>query len=339
MIPRKTFAAAIVAGSTALAALVPAAGAVELKLHSYILPARAESKLVQEFADEVNARGGEDVHITVYHGGTLGLKEADILRTLKAGAVDMAVLYNEYYSRDAPELALLYVQGAITDGEDHMKAMSIVMPKAIEAYGKWGIKIVGGFSTRIFDIGLHCKEPVNTLEQLQGKKVRVWSGHQVETFRRLGITAQVIPQSEMYLALQTGVIDCAVYLSAVAPAMSLGEVAKYEAFLHPLAAIPQLFAVSDRAWQRLTPEAQALLTGVGEAMLAETQAAALDPEREAADREDRASKGFVILEPFPEADRQKFLQAARAAWLDMAADTSPEAEAQAREIIAVLDAQ
>jgi len=55
----------------------------------------------------------------------------------------------------------------------------------------------------------------------------VWSKDQVDTFERLGVSAQIIPQTEMHVALRTGVVDCAVYPALFAHTVSLQEVAKY----------------------------------------------------------------------------------------------------------------
>lgn len=55
----------------------------------------------------------------------------------------------------------------------------------------------------------------------------MWSKDQVDTFERLGVSAQIIPQTEMHVALRTGVVDCAVYPALFAHTVSLQEVAKY----------------------------------------------------------------------------------------------------------------
>ena len=90
---------------------------------------------------------------------------------------------------------------------------------------------------------VHCKKPANSLNELEERKLRVWSAHLVDTFTRLSISAQVIPQNDMYMALQTGVVNCAYYLSTVGETVSFNEVTDYEAYLHPWAASPAMFGV------------------------------------------------------------------------------------------------
>lgn len=302
------------------AACIPStalAETIELKMHHYLVESRPEAKSTQEFADRVYEKSGGRLKINVYYGGSLGLKDVDMLRILQAGTVDLAFIYNEYLTRDDPALGLLYVSGVIKEREDHLNALPALANILEDAYSKWDIRLVGGGVTPVYDVGIHCEEPINSLEGLQGKKVRVWSAHQVETFSRLGVAAQVIPQNDMYMALQTGVVDCAIYLSTIAPTVSLQEVTKYEAYLHPLGVTPQMFAISDNAWNNLTPELQQIVMEAGDYIWNKTKAEAIDPEREAAARKQREELGIDILEPFSEEDRTAFREMSRQVWKEM----------------------
>jgi TRAP-type C4-dicarboxylate transport system substrate-binding protein len=226
----------------------------------------------------------------------------------------MALLYGEYYTRDAPALAAVYAQGAITKPEQHLEILPTIREMYEQQYAKWDIKTIGGIVTPVFSVGLHCKEPVNSLAQLEDKKVRVWSAQLVDAFTNLDISAQVIPQNDMYMALQTGVVDCAYYLSTVAETVSLQEVTKYEAYLHPFAAVPALFGVSEKTWSKLSAEHQQVLEQAGKNLWERTRAAAVDPEREAKARARRQELGVTMLDDFSQQDVQRFQEAALEAW-------------------------
>ena len=294
------------------------AESISLKFHSGLSQSRPEAEQIERFARLVNEKSGGELEIEVYHAGALGLKEADMLRILQQGMVDMALLYGEYYTRDAPALASVYAQGAITESSQHNEILDVIRELYENGFAKWNIEIVGGVVAPIFDVGLHCKEPVHTLEDLQDKKVRVWSRHLVDTFELLGISAQVIPQNDMYMALQTGVVDCAYYLSTVAPTVSLQEVTEYESYLHPWAASPWLFGVSERALSRLNDNQRQALEAAGQEVWKETRALAVDPEREAQAREEREALGITILPDFSDEDVHTFVEAAWQAWQTMA---------------------
>ncbi|PCF96073.1 TRAP transporter substrate-binding protein DctP [Vreelandella nigrificans] len=291
---------------------------ISLKFHSGLSQSRPEAEQIDKFASLVSEKSGGELEIEVYHAGALGLKEADMLRILQQGMVDMALLYGEYYTRDAPSLASVYAQGAITESSQHDEILDVIRELYEDGFSNWNIQIVGGVVAPIFDVGLHCKEPVHSLADLQGKKVRVWSRHLVDTFELLDVSAQVIPQNDMYMALQTGVVDCAYYLSTVAPTVSLQEVTKYESYLHPWAASPWLFGISERALSRLNNNQRQALEEAGEEIWNETRATAVDPEREAQARQVREELGIVMLPDFSDDDVETFVGAAWQAWKTMA---------------------
>ena len=312
----------ILASAVALLSLLASAHAqadvVTLTFHSGLAQSRPEAAHIEYFASLVEEKSGGELKVDVYHAGALGLKEADILRTLQRGMVDMALLYGEYYTRDAPALASVYAQGAITEANQHLEILPVIKEMYDDGFAKWNIHTVGGVVAPVFDVGLHCKEPVNSLQELQDKKVRVWSRHLVETFDELGIVAQVIPQNDMYMALQTGVVDCAYYLSTVAKTISLQEVTQYESYLHPWAAAPWIFGISERALERLNDNQRQALEDAGQDVWAMTQELAVDPEREDLARQERAELGITILEPFSDADVEAFVSAAWSTWQRMA---------------------
>ncbi len=326
---------AIVAVLTAGTAV---AETIELKMHSQIVETRPEAKHLDRFAARVDELSQGRLKINVFHAGSLGLKDTDLLRILQSGAIDMAMLYGEYYTRDAPELAVVYVQGAITEPEQHLALLPELRDIYQSAYAQWGIHTVGGVVAPVFDVGIHCKEPINSLDELRGKKVRVWAAHLVKTFERLGVAAQVIPQNDMYLALQTGVVDCAYYLSTVAKTVSLQEVTDYEAYLHPWAAVPWMFGISEKAWTSLPPDLQAVIEQAGEEIWVSTRDVAVDAERETAARKERESLGVTVLEPFAEADVRAFVEASHAAWEEMAASAGDKGLANYARMTGAIDA-
>ncbi|QNU63971.1 TRAP transporter substrate-binding protein DctP [Vreelandella titanicae] len=291
---------------------------ISLKFHSGLSQSRPEAEQINRFASLVSEKSDGELDIEVYHAGALGLKEADMLRVLQQGMVDMALLYGEYYTRDAPALASVYAQGAITESSQHDEILDVIRELYEDGFSEWDIQIVGGVVAPIFDVGLHCKEPVHSLADLQDKKVRVWSRHLVDTFELLGISAQVIPQNDMYMALQTGVVDCAYYLSTVAPTVSLQEVTEYESYLHPWAASPWLFGISEQALSRLNDNQRQALEEAGKEIWNETRATAVDPEREAQARQERKELGITMLPDFSDDDVATFVDAAWQAWQAMA---------------------
>ena len=85
------------------------------------------------------ALADRDFKLTVYSGGSRGLKNTDLLRVLPRGAVEMSLMWSNNLGRDAPALSSVFVQGAIST-VDELKA---VLPVAVT----WGI-----FARRLLDL-------------------------------------------------------------------------------------------------------------------------------------------------------------------------------------------
>lgn len=296
-----------------------------LRLHSVWVESRPVADYVNYFAERVAEQSGGDLNIQPYHGGTLGIKDPDILRILPSGAVDMSVLYPEYVARDEPAMAVAYVQGAIEEVEQQLKAVPAIQDVYEPIFDRWGIKTLGAIQVPERVVHIFCKEPVNTLENLKSKKVRVWGRHQVETFAKLDVAASIIPQSDMYVALQTGVVDCATYMGSVATTVSLQEVAPYGAPLHPHAGVPINILISKDRYEALSDESRAALNAAAEDTLKYTNEEFLSGEREEAGIQKLIDQGGEIIEPFSEADQEAFTAAAREAWQEMSEEIGPDA--------------
>jgi TRAP-type C4-dicarboxylate transport system substrate-binding protein len=87
------------------------------------------------------------------------------------------------------------------------------------------------YTERLYPTAIICKKPVNRMEDYKGLKMRS-SGPMADFLKALGASTSLIPGPDIYLALQTGVVDGA-HWGAAAGALTtkLSEVAKY--YLQP----------------------------------------------------------------------------------------------------------
>ena len=111
---------------------------------------------------------------------------------------------------------------------------------------------------------IYTKKPVHKPEDLKGQKVRMMGNPLfVDTMNALGGNGIAMGYSEVYTALQTGVIDGA---ENNPPSMFTSNHyttgAKYYAQTHHLI-IPEILVMSKAAWDKLTPEEQALMKKFG----------------------------------------------------------------------------
>ncbi|CAM5212991.1 hypothetical protein CDEF62S_00352 [Castellaniella defragrans] len=340
MISRKILRAALVLmlmGASFAFSRVTFAAPVQWKMHLVWAGNRVETHYYKQFAELVNKRAEGKLHITVYDGGSLGIKDVDMLRILpKANVVQIAGLYPGYLTRDEPAYAVTLAPGAIADAADTVAIYKDFAKIYQKTYDKWGIKLLGFVAHPVRDTSVVCKTPVNDLRTLRQHKLRVWEKMQVDTFQRLGVSAQIVPQNNLYLAMQTGVVDCAVYPLHFALTLSLQEVAPNASYLFPYTLQPLNLIVAKKAFDALPPEVQAIV-----------EAAALEVQSESAktyiagsvDREAEhawVEKGGKINKPFDQADQTAFTQAANTAWEIDAKELGGVAEANYQSITQAL---
>lgn len=326
---RALAAAALLAFGTAQAA--------EWKFNNGLPEGRNESKQLDQFAADVAELSDNSLNIKVFHGGSLNLKNNDVARWLPQGAVEMGLVWANYLGRDAPALNAVLIQGSVGSSEELIKVLPEIQDIYTEELAEWGIVPTGFMALPLLKASIFCREePVRTLEELRAKKLRVWSNDQVETFTKLGVAAQIVGQKELYVALQTGVIDCAVYPALFAHTISLQEVAKYASYLYPVAGVPYVLGANEAAWNKLTDSERAALSTAASRVWERTNQYDAAEEKEAAARAKLSEQGVEFLEPFSDADRSAFLDAASQTWQQLAEEAGGNALANRERILGVL---
>lgn len=324
-----------VLGAALFGALTTAAGAEEWRLNNFLPETRPESAQIATFVEDVNtALADQDFTLTLYSGGSLGLKNTDLLRVVPAGAVEMSLMWANYLGRDAPALGSVFVQGAISTVEELKAVLPVAREIYAEEYADWGVTTVGYVAIPTLSVSVFCRdEPVNTLEDLKAVKLRVWAREQVETFTRLGVSAQIIPQEETYVALRTGVVDCALYPALYANTISLQEVTNYASFLYPMASAPYTLGVETGRWDATDPVIKEAITKAADDLWERTNQYDQDLERELAARE---ALGVTWGEDFPDSDRAEFLTAVSETWQMLAEEAGGNALDYRARVLAAL---
>ena len=194
-----------------------------------------------------------------------------------------------------------------------------------------GIKLLGFVGHAVRDTHIMCKEPVKTLDELRGKKLRVWEQFHVDVFKKLGVSAQIIGQNDLYVAMQTGVVDCAVYPIGLAITVSLQEVAPYASYLFPYVLHPLNILASQTAFDALSPDLQEIVVNTAAKVQEDSIASYLSGVNDEKALKVFEESGGELLEPFPEADQQAFAEAARATWKDLSMSSGEAATAELRD--------
>ncbi|MBD8891484.1 TRAP transporter substrate-binding protein DctP [Roseibium litorale] len=247
---------------------------------------------------------------------------------VSAGVLDGDFTSVNYFAGREPAFAIL---GDLISGYDTPAQMlgfckdgggEAVMQKAADAISNGEVHVVacGPYSRE----ALPARVPIRTFEDLKGKKIRSPEGLAAAVFQAAGASPVSIPFSEVYGALEKGIVDAADASAYVNnDATGLHDVAPYP--LYPgIHSMPSMqFTINKEKWDAL-PEADqtALRTWWYDAMTAMTDEVA-KKDAELAARDNAGGKIEVI--DWAQADRDKLREVARQQW-EIFAEKSPLAK-------------
>ncbi|MCF8483523.1 MAG: TRAP transporter substrate-binding protein [Rhodospirillum sp.] len=253
------------------------------------------------------------------NGSVVPAKETP--EAVAAGVLDGDFTSVNYFSGREPAFAIL---GDLISGYDTPEQMlgfchdgggEAMMQKAVDAITDGEVKVVacGPYSRE----ALVARTPIRTFEDLTGKKIRSPEGLAAAVFKAGGASPVSIPFSEVFGALEKGIVDAADASAYVNnDATGLNEVARYP--LYPgIHSMPSMqFTINRATWEGLSSEDQtALRDWWYEAMYAMTaEVAAKDKELAARD----AAGGKIEVIDWAQADRDKLREVARVQWEDYA---------------------
>lgn len=303
----------------ALAALLGASGAsaqnVDWRFHNSYAPARIESQHARELAADLRTRTNGRFTLNVFEGNAMNLRDADALRTMQTGTPEMGFIWSPFLGRDDAAMSSILVFGLIRNEAELTRIMPALQQSLNEGIRRWNIEPVGFMQLGLLDASIFCRNPVRSLDELRRVKLRVGSREQVETFRALGVAAQIVPQQELYSAMQTGVVDCALYPPRILHTVSLQEVAKHgisTGFAFP--PTPYVMMAHQARYRALSSENRAHLTEAVSAMEVRSARFAQDAADDEAARERLRGQGVTFHGALTEAEQMAIRTAALATW-------------------------
>jgi tripartite ATP-independent transporter DctP family solute receptor len=196
----------IVAAALAAAFAMPVLAQTEIKFGHVGEPGSLFAASAEEFAKRANAKLGAKAKVVVFGSSQLG-GDKELLQKLKLGTVDIA-LPSTVMSSEADLFGVFEMPYLVKD-RNHMKRIeSAVFWKTLApAAEAKGLKVIGVWENGYRHI-TNSKRPINTPADLQGIKLRVPEGKwRVKMFQAYGANPSPMKFSEVFTALQTGVMD------------------------------------------------------------------------------------------------------------------------------------
>jgi TRAP-type mannitol/chloroaromatic compound transport system substrate-binding protein len=297
--------------------------AMQWKMQSYWQSGTLPQTLFENFARRVQAESGNRLAIEALATNAV-VAPPESLDAVGAGVLDGHNGGPAYFTgKDAAFALIGDPQGAFDTPYQMQMWMTYGGGNELarELYASYGVHFVGGVW-----YGQEClvsKRPLRTLADFKGLKIRAPQGMNGDIFTRLGAAPVQLPGSEVYTALERGVVDASDWGT-----LSMNEDLGY----HKLAKYPTWpgfhsmpmgeISVNQAKWDALPADLKAIVEGATRdfalEMIQQNYLADVKVAVEA------KARGFEPIE-MPAAERQRFREIARAVWKEYAA-RSPMAQ-------------
>ncbi|HUH95074.1 MAG TPA: TRAP transporter substrate-binding protein [Casimicrobiaceae bacterium] len=184
----------------------PALAQLEIKLGHVGEPGSLFQKSADEFAKRANAKLAGKAKVVTYGSSQLGSDE-EMIQKLKLGTIDMALPSTVMSSQ--VDLFGVFEMPYLVKDRAHMKRIEkeLFWSKLEPEVEKKGLKVIALWENGFRQI-TNSKHPINVPGDLAGIKLRVPGGKwRVKMFQAYGANPSPMKFSEVFAALQTGVMD------------------------------------------------------------------------------------------------------------------------------------
>ena len=221
----------------------------ELKFGHVGEPGSLIGASADEFARRANAKLGGRYKVVVYGSSQLG-GDKELLQKLKLGTIDFAEP-STVMSSEA-DIFGVFEMPYLVKSRDHMKRIEkeLFWSKMEPEAEKKGLKLIAVWENGYRHI-TNSKRPINTPADLKGLKLRVPEGKwRVKMFQAYGANPSPMKFSEVFTALQTGVMDGQENPFAQIASAKFYEVQKYLSLTGHVYT-PSYVAVGAKKWATL----------------------------------------------------------------------------------------
>ncbi|HSD44790.1 MAG TPA: TRAP transporter substrate-binding protein [Burkholderiales bacterium] len=259
---RRRFVTQLACAAAIALGAAPLAAQTVLKFSHTDQPGAARQKAAEMFAQKVEQYTQGRYKVQVFPAGQLA-NDPKAVEQLQLGGIDFTVTGTGTYATHIPTLNLMLMPYLVDTYDQGWKLYddSAWLKKQFEQGPAKGFRFLATWEAGFRS--MTTKGPLNTPDDAKGKKLRTYPNEmQRWLLEAMGFTIQILPVTEVYLAIQQGVvwgqenpIDT-IYANKfyeVAPNVTLTQ--------HVYSPIP--LSISEKTWQRLSPADREAVTKAG----------------------------------------------------------------------------
>lgn len=249
-------AASVVGASFGAPAI--AQSAKTMRFGHMLPPQQIQARAVQMFADELAKLSGNKIKVEIFPSSQLG-SITEMMQSVQAGSLSMSMAVPAWYSAFAKPLDAFTLPYLVSSSDKLKPALDGTIGKEIAKYCDGaGFKVFGYWLLGARNI-VNKVRAVQKPADCQGLKLRVINSQvYMATFRALGANPVAMDPSELYLALQQGVVDGFEFPLPDLVAQKLYEVSKFVS-LDQHTTDFFIISTSPKVWAGLAPEEQGMV--------------------------------------------------------------------------------
>jgi len=312
------------AAAVAVIAVPSVAQEVTLRIQTHYNPEQTSGKLAAQFVDDVETMSGGAIDIEMFYSSSV-VATVETFDAAANGIIDCDMTGGAYqtgknagfqfvgdimggYDTPYQQLSWLYYGGGLDQAQ--------------ELYNEFGMQLIGWWVYG--QESLVSSTPIDGPDALKDWKFRSPPGMETEIFANLGASPIVMDFTEVFTAMETGIIEGTDY-SGLANDESIGlfDLAKHATYPGFHSMPSDHLACNKMVWDGLSEQNKRILEVAMEKLALRS---ALFFEKANAEAAARLTSEGVTLYDWSAEDRATFRKAAQAAW-DVWAEKSPEAKA------------
>ncbi len=317
------------------AATAPAFAAGEktkLRIQTHYAPETTSGKLLTEYVDNIQTMSNGEIEVEMFYSSSV-VKSVETFDAAATGILDCDATGGAYQTGKNP--AFQFVGDIMGGYATPVQQLSWLYygggrEAANELYNKYDMQLVGWivYGQESFA----STKPIAKISDLKDWKFRSPPGMETKIFEKLGAKPIVMDFTEIFTALETGIIDGA-DASGLANNVGLGlyDIAKYANFPGFHSMPSDHIACNKEVWEAMPEHHKRIMEiAIGDIALK----SALSFEKQNAEAAAMLAEKGIQIDAWSATDLQTFRNAAQAAWGDFA--TTPEAKALVKSHISYL---
>lgn len=302
----------------------PAAAKETLRIQTHYAPEQTSGKLAQQFVDDIEVMSNGEIDIEMFFSSSV-VKSVETFDAAASGILDCDMTGGAYQTGKNPAFQFV---GDIMGGYDtpYQQLSWLYYGGGYDAaqalYNQYGMQLIGWWVYG--QESMVSSKPIAGPADLKDWKFRSPPGLETEIFANLGAKPIVMDFTEVFTALETGIIDGSDY-SGLANDESIGlfDLVKHATYPGFHSMPSDHLACNKAKWDALSPAHQRIIETAMQKLALQ---AALFFEKENAAAAARLTDAGVTLHDWSPEDRAAFRKAAQTAWQGWA-DKTPEARA------------